>query len=633
MESSKKGVQDVYLHDLDRDYYGTTASDDGSISPSTRDFSHFSNRNIHQNRYAGTKSHRSSISSLPGSVLIHAQANIPSGEDDHHSSTVERSHYPDKKNRQLSFVTRGRDGDCPFRNPSSVRAMQMGDEDSELDAFSPAHMTLRARKQRESFRAQSPSISEISMPMHSGAASPSSSMQKYCRSLPQMVLEEETKRDYPLVLLHCTLLPPSLLLPTRMGTPNSELLQEVLPDIYWRRWKLLEDKVSASGVLRDRGVLISHPQEVYDLLEERLLESLELIRPRLAYGHFLGVEDGTDSYTKEHKDESGCTVIDSGDGAKCDDCGRHIINTSESEERKWEVRIYAANGLMRAGAWAAAWRDMEKVDVEVGLWLPSDIRRELERRMAEEDIFRLEAELRSVDDKRSQKMSGTNSSSAEASRQPSHHKIQETQRQLPKLSYVGWVRRFAIDFPSKKFQGLGIQPRFQFEQFSLFDPAVSLISAIILTLAFSYGCFGGPSTWVTHTPTTAEPQNVVTVTAYHTLPMHTTTVFASASTSSTLPRSASITVSVNGSTFRSDMTSKIEENKVGLPTALEPVLDVESYRTTACSDDDILLPTCPSPREKNLESTTGLSVGDTVNAKGDNQKETVYYGTEPNAIV
>jgi len=40
---------------------------------------------------------------------------------------------------------------------------------------------------------------------------------------------------------------------------------------------------------------------------------------------------------------------------------------------------------MRAGAWAAAWKEMEKVDVEVGLWLPSEIRRELEKRLLDND--------------------------------------------------------------------------------------------------------------------------------------------------------------------------------------------------------------------------------------------------------
>jgi hypothetical protein len=187
------------------------------------------------------------------------------------------------------------------------------------------------------------------------------------------------------------------------------MLKEVLPERYWRRWKLLEDKIVGSGILRDRGVLVSHPQEMYDLLEERLLESLELVRPRLGYGHFLGGNRDADEAKEEGRydgDNVGC-ANDSDEGEKCLDCGGRVLRHLDNGQRKWEIRVYAANGLMRAGAWAAAWKEMEKVDVEVGVCLPVEVKRELERRIIEEDNLRMEEELRlSEEEKRRREVYG-----------------------------------------------------------------------------------------------------------------------------------------------------------------------------------------------------------------------------------
>jgi hypothetical protein len=191
---------------------------------------------------------------------------------------------------------------------------------------------------------------------------------------------QKVKKEYPLVLLHCTLLPPSLPVPGLIGYPDQKILREVLPLEYWRRWKLLEEKVGSS-VIRDRGVLISHPEDMYDLLEERLLESLELQRPRLHHGHFLGHEDAESEKGDQSATEDSAT--DDEQGEECPDCGGRLPRHDSS--RKWEIKVFAANGLMRAGAWAAAWKEMEKVDIEVGLWLPSEIRRELEKRLLDND--------------------------------------------------------------------------------------------------------------------------------------------------------------------------------------------------------------------------------------------------------
>ncbi|KAK2747773.1 hypothetical protein FQN57_001803 [Myotisia sp. PD_48] len=342
------------------------------------------------------RSARTSLSSLPGSIVINPSGRYTGGGDsylataehygqhmsgygnngmmDAANSTVRSKKDRHKEGRIYNSVPQLRDRDSPFRHPSSVRAMQMGDEydDDEDGDFIPR----RARRAHNQHRESGVSYRSLAM----------SSTDK--RPYPtQSPCAPQVKKEYPLVLLHCSLLPPSLplFLPPGSPAPDRKILQEVLPEIYWKRWKMLEDKIGASSVLRERGVLISHPQEAYDLLEERLLESLELIRPRLAYGHFLGGEDGEvdgkdNNLTESHMADSTMDNDENSARENCLDCGQKMVGNPESVEKKWEIRVYAANGLMRAGAWAAAWREMEKIDIEVGVWLPADIKRELERR-------------------------------------------------------------------------------------------------------------------------------------------------------------------------------------------------------------------------------------------------------------
>ncbi|KKA19823.1 hypothetical protein T310_6192 [Rasamsonia emersonii CBS 393.64] len=288
-----------------------------------------------------TTSSRSSISSIPGK-----ETTIP------------------KTGGSMRHATKIRGG--PFRKPSSVRAMQMHTEDEDEDFVSPSRLRGGG-----------------------GGGRPGYYYSANNNGTPK---KQAVKKEYPLVLLHCNLLPPTLSLPPGIGIPSRKILEEVLPPRYLKRWRLLEEKLG-SGVLRDRGVLISHPQEMYDLLEERLLESLELQRPRLQNGHFLGrdepdsgKEDGDDGYDNGSDDE---------EGEECPDCGCRVIR-NEDTSRKWEIKVYAANGLMKAGAWAAAWREMEKVDVEVGLWLPSSVRSELEKRILEEEAITLDGDLKAA---------------------------------------------------------------------------------------------------------------------------------------------------------------------------------------------------------------------------------------------
>lgn len=323
-------------------------------------------------------SSHSSVSSIPASVLVHSPAAhktlVPTGTHQHHDHRLQRPPYWDDRENAAYEKTpspfksidtiRRRDG--AFRKPSSVRAMQMHTEDESDDQFlTPPRRRGGQRHSDTSLR--SPGSSPLK---RSPYYSPNGSASR-----------QRVKKEYPLVLLHCTLLPPSLPVVGLTRAPNQKILKDVLPREYWRRWKLLEEKIG-SGVLRDRGVLISHPEDTYDLLEERLLESLELQHPRLHHGHFLG-QDANDS-DKENDSSREDSATDDEQGEVCPDCGGRVIPRN-NQGRKWEIKVFAANGLMRAGAWAAAWKEMEKVDVEVGLWLPRDVRRGLQKRLMEDE--------------------------------------------------------------------------------------------------------------------------------------------------------------------------------------------------------------------------------------------------------
>ncbi|KAI9849120.1 MAG: hypothetical protein M1837_005350 [Sclerophora amabilis] len=247
----------------------------------------------------------------------------------------------------------------PFRKTSSVRALQMETTPPPPTPAPVTHSPYVSSPRSQNFK--------ISTPSRNGT--PRSQGKK---------LGTAKKKEYPLVLLHVTLLP--------IAMPYSvELMEAVLPGYILENYNLLRDKIN--DTVLERGILLPHPREDYDLLEERLLESLELKLPRiLKCGHFHISEeeqaeiDGDDAYDD----------VDDEDLDICEDCGRRIRDGksgSGSGNRRWNIKIFAANGLMRAGAWTAAWREMERVDVEVGPWIPEELKRELEARkeMQEEE--------------------------------------------------------------------------------------------------------------------------------------------------------------------------------------------------------------------------------------------------------
>lgn len=311
-----------------------------------------------------TPSNRSSISSFPGSV-IHT---VPFTDTEDAPRTPSRSQSYDRTLRAPgpSYLS-------AFRNPSSVRALQLESEWADSDASSTRHNS-HARPKLSRVGSRSPGS------VHSSPA------KRLSRPSTPKVQSSKLKKEFPLVLLHCSLLPPSA---SAYGPlVADEILQAVLPEQYRKRWKILQDKVMKNNEVKQRGVLIPHPREDYDLLEERLLESLELQRPRIRRGHFLGgrksgdSDSGFESSSQNGTDEASDT--EDKDEQKpqscCAECGTSVSRKIE-EDRHWQVKVFAANGLMKSGAWAAAWEEMEKVDVEVGIWMPEDVKTEVEERL------------------------------------------------------------------------------------------------------------------------------------------------------------------------------------------------------------------------------------------------------------
>lgn len=250
----------------------------------------------------------------------------------------------------------------PFRNPSSVRAMQM-------DTTPPSYLTTSQSQHRYNFTSNSRNGTPRSTRSHNSAM----------RSPSKISPTKKMKKEYPLVLLHVTLLPIS-------NNYSTEIMENVLPEYVLENWKLLREK--ATDTVLARGILIPHPKEDYDLLEERLLESLELRLPRiLKCGHFhLDDEEAAEATEGTAFDAEDDESDDDAD--MCDDCGRRIRDGrfgSGTGHRRWDIKVFAANGLMRAGAWGAAWREMERVDVEITPWMNEDMKRELELRREEEE--------------------------------------------------------------------------------------------------------------------------------------------------------------------------------------------------------------------------------------------------------
>lgn len=138
---------------------------------------------------------------------------------------------------------------------------------------------------------------------------------------------------------------------------------------------------------------------------------MELKIPRiLKCGHFyLSPEEEADIAADSENDEP----EDADDLDICLDCGRRIRDGKYGSvgigSKRWDIKLFAANGLMRAGAWSAAWREMERVDVEILPWMEEDMKRELELRKEEDEKARAETKedgVGGLDDERLREIYG-----------------------------------------------------------------------------------------------------------------------------------------------------------------------------------------------------------------------------------
>ncbi|KAK6007154.1 hypothetical protein QM012_006162 [Aureobasidium pullulans] len=177
--------------------------------------------------------------------------------------------------------------------------------------------------------------------------------------------ENSQEKSAPLILLHVTVLPPRL-------PWNRTVLDATLPPELKRQFGVL--RAATSGLVAQRGILIAHPREEFELLEESVLEALDLLPERI--GH-----DG------QYRPRTPSTITESETGDEeetdvrpCETCQRVHVGDA------WSVRVYAANGLMRAGAWAACWSEMERVDCEVRPCIAEHISRRLDEMQLAEDI-------------------------------------------------------------------------------------------------------------------------------------------------------------------------------------------------------------------------------------------------------
>jgi hypothetical protein len=193
--------------------------------------------------------------------------------------------------------------------------------------------------------------------------------------------DNHESKPFPLILLHITTLPVKI-------SWSYQSMRETLPQHVLDNLQLLKFKLSDT-VLK-RGILIPHPRDDYELLEEKLLEALELQESRISKcGHFRN-RHSTDSdlTTASSGADSGVDFsVDGSDEEHCSTCHHHLL-AAGSGKQKWSIKVYAANGLMRASAWSAAWSEMERVDVEIMPWFKDDLRLKLDEMNTQEIVVK-----------------------------------------------------------------------------------------------------------------------------------------------------------------------------------------------------------------------------------------------------
>ncbi|GAM90753.1 hypothetical protein ANO11243_087980 [Dothideomycetidae sp. 11243] len=185
--------------------------------------------------------------------------------------------------------------------------------------------------------------------------------------------------DLPLVLLHVTLLP----------LPPIWLAETILPSQVKQGAQLLASRMTPEVMAR--GLLVSHPKSDMRLLEDRVLQALDL-------------EVDEDEFVDEEDDrvDSGAEVEPRPSARKSE------VHLQRSGRRRWDISVFAANGLMRADTWVVAWEEMERVDVLITPWLDEEEKTLLEdtarrsqnetTQARDEVVQHLESRLRLLED-------------------------------------------------------------------------------------------------------------------------------------------------------------------------------------------------------------------------------------------
>ncbi|ROW06931.1 hypothetical protein VMCG_04117 [Cytospora schulzeri] len=273
------------------------------------------------------------------------------------------------------FIPTSRNSRQAFRSPSSVRAMQMSSPTPSLYS-NPLRSAKREAGLASTSRVGSPSLSA----QYSSRG----------RSTPSRFKGPEPA---PLVLLHVTLLPPRWVYGDMVNYFETRKLQPIafsgegLKNLR-SAWRQLQDRLGDTEM--ERGILLPHPQNDYEVLEERLLEALELpLRRRariLECGHYLGpsnemtitdyIEDDFSDYSDDEEHDA---VAKKEKRHWCKSCKGDIKYQELGAERVFRIKVYASNGLMSAGAWEACWREMERVDIEVEPIISQTVQQDLSK--------------------------------------------------------------------------------------------------------------------------------------------------------------------------------------------------------------------------------------------------------------
>ncbi|EON96289.1 putative pathway-specific nitrogen regulator protein [Phaeoacremonium minimum UCRPA7] len=265
-----------------------------------------------------------------------------------------------------------------FRTPSSVRKIQMSSPTPSVFG-SPRSSRRQAALEGSGL----PTVSRLGSPSVSAQYSPKG------RSTPTRF---KVRKEAPLVLLHVTLLPlrwpwADVLNGLDAITDNGkQSLRQFEPSDQLKSlrgaWRQLQDRVG--DTVLERGILLPHPQNDYEVLEERLLEALELpLRRRariLECGHYLGPSNEM-TLGEDEDDSEDEYASQTGRADKrhwCKTCRSDIRYDELGEGKIFRIKVYASNGLMKAGAWEACWKEMERVDVEVEPIMEPGIQNELE---------------------------------------------------------------------------------------------------------------------------------------------------------------------------------------------------------------------------------------------------------------